>query len=265
MANSDSEILVQYVSLAQHVVGNIIQHCAHFLKESHRTFEDLPILDFFTNGETFPQPGANEVTYAAQRLRGSARKDSRRPFSNGTQMDIFWSVKSFLEKTVRNNRQRDFLDFCVGAFCEGTEDGLGTHVEALRTFVMQDIICEYFRLVTEAPEITNPTWGYVLPCLAAVREIYAYRWEGLTRENIEGLKGFTGELFRISVAMHAMLSVLAYQLDEHEDGPYVSVCAGVFDFIIFVKHVLFFLKNVGQIQGTANFVRFLTLQSKLTN
>jgi len=123
MANSDSEILVQYVSLAQHVVGNIIQHCAHFLKESHRTFEDLPILDFFTNGETFPQPGANEVTYAAQRLRGSARKDSRRPFSNGTQMDIFWSVKSFLEKTVRNNRQRDFLDFCVGAFCEGTEDG----------------------------------------------------------------------------------------------------------------------------------------------
>lgn len=250
MANTESEVLVQYISLAQHVVGNIIQHCAPFLKESHRTFEDLPILDFFTSGETFPQPGANEVTYAAQRLRGSARKDSRRPFSNGTQMDIFWSIKSFLEKSVRNNRQRDFVGFCVTSFCEGNEDRLGDHVAALRMFVMQDIVSEYFRLATEAPEITNPAWGYVLPCLAAVREVYVCIWDGLTRDNVRELKGFMEEILGMLLVMHAMLAVIAYQLDEHEFDPYMGTAAGVFDFVIFVNHMLFFLKDVTHVQGT---------------
>lgn len=259
MANTESELLVQYVSLAQHVVGNIIQHCAPFIKESHRTFEDLPILDFFTSGETFPQPGANEITYAGQRLRGCARKDPRRPFSNGTQTDIFWSVKSFLERAVRNNRPRDFVDFCVTAFCEGNEDALGDHVSALRTFVLQDVVCEYFRIAAEAPEITNSAWGYVLPCLAALREVYADIWKGLTRENTAGLRDFVEELSHMMLAMHAMAGVIAYQLDEYMGGPYLAVCLRVFDFVLFVTHVLFFLKDVTHIQGSDNYSRHLTL------
>src|SRR5277367_6465740 len=76
-------------NLAQHVVGNIIQYCSSFLKEIDRTFKDLPILDYFTSGETFPQPGSNEIGYAAQRLRGIARKDMGRAFSHATQTDVF--------------------------------------------------------------------------------------------------------------------------------------------------------------------------------
>jgi hypothetical protein len=252
MANTESELLVQYISLTQHVVGNIIQHCAPFIKESHRTFEDLPILDFFTTGESFPQPGANEITYAGQRLRGSARKDPRRPFSNGTQTDIFWSVKSFLEKTAGNQRSQDFVDYCVTAFCEGTEDFMGDHVATLRLFVMQDIVCEYFRIADEAPEITNPAWSYVLPCLAALREVYASIWEQLTRENIAGLRVFVEELLHMMFAMHAMASVVAYQLNDYVCGPYLGVCLRVFDFVLFVDHVLFFLKDVTYIQGMDN-------------
>ena len=59
--------------------------------------------------------------------------------------------------------------------------------------------------------------------------------------------------------MHAMLAVIAYQLDEFEGGPYMGVAAGVFDFIVFVNHVLFFLKDVRPIQGTTNLERYLTV------
>src|SRR5271170_2467413 len=100
MKDSESEDLIQYISLAQHVIGNILQYCTSFIKEIDRTFKDLPILGYFTNPETFPQPGSNEIGYAAQRLRGVVRKDPHRPFSNATQTEIFWSIKSFLEKSV---------------------------------------------------------------------------------------------------------------------------------------------------------------------
>src|SRR5436305_1876437 len=243
MKGTESEDLVQYISLIQHVVGNIIQYCPSFIKEIDRTFKDLPILDYFTNGETFPQPGSNEITYAAQRLRGVSRKDSNRPFSNATQIDIFWSIKSFLEKSVRNSKEMEFREFCVFAFCE-TDEGLGDHVLYLRTFVIQDIFCEYFRIVTEVPDLGNAGWGYILPCLIAIREIYACMWEGMLSENLVGLQAMMEDLLRLMLVMYGVAELIAGQAQRQQDGLYSFVCGRIYDFIIFVDHVIFFSKDV---------------------
>jgi hypothetical protein len=244
MKDVESEDLVQYISLAQHVVGNVIQYCASFIKEIDRTFKDLPILDYFTNGDTFPQPGSNEIAYAAQRLKGIVRKDLNRPFSNGTQMEVFWIIKSFLEKAVQNSREQDFVEFCVLAMCEGDES-LGDHVGLLRTFVMKDIFCEYFRIAREGPEVGNQSWGYILPVSMVLREIYAYVWESMLRDNIVGLKAFINDLLRLSVAMYGLVEVIAGQ-----DGELYSViCARTYDFIIFVEHVAFYTKDIIELEG----------------
>jgi hypothetical protein len=251
MKDTESEDLVQYISLVQHVVGNVIQYCASFVKEIDRTFKDLPILDYFTNSETFPQPGSNEIAYAAQRLRGVARKDSRRPFSNATQTDIFWSIKSFLEKSVRNNREWDFVEFCALALCEDKEEAVGDHITLLRTFVVQDIFCEYLRIVREGPDVGNPAWAYVLPCLAAVREIYACVWESMVRDDINGLKGFMEDLTALMLAMQGVLELIAYQNAQLVDGLYLAITAKIFDFGIFVGHVVFYTEDLLSIRGIA--------------
>jgi hypothetical protein len=251
MKDTESEDLVQYISLSQHVVGNVIQYCASFVKEIDRTFKDLPILDYFTNSETFPQPGSNEIAYAAQRLRGVARKDSRRPFSNATQTDIFWSIKSFLEKSVRNNREWDFVEFCVLALCEDKEEAVGDHITLLRTFVVQDIFCEYLRTAREGPDVGNPAWAYVLPCLAAVREIYACAWESMVRDDINGLKCFMDDLTALMLAMQRVLKLIAYQNAQLADGLYLAITAKILDFGIFVGHVVFYTGDLVPIRGIA--------------
>jgi hypothetical protein len=249
MKNTESEDLIQYISLAQHVVGNVIQYCASFIKEIDRTFKDLPILDFFTNSETFPQPGSNEIGFAAQRLRGVARKDSHRPFSNATRTDIFWSIKSSLEKSVRSNREWEFVEFCVLALCEDKEEAVGDHVGLLRTFVVHEIFCEYLKIAKEAPDVGNPVWVYVLPCLAAIREIYACVWESLVREDTVGLGRFTEDLMVVMLAMQGILDLVDYRNPQSNDSVYLAVTAKIFDFGIFVDHVAFYIQDLTQIKG----------------
>lgn len=263
MKDTESEDLVQYISLSQHVVGNVIQYCASFIKEIDRTFKDLPILDYFTNGETFPQPGSNEIAYAAQRLRGLARKDPNRPFSYATRTDVFWSVKSFLERSVRNSRERDFVEFCVLALCEGDE-AIGDHVGLLRTFVVQDIFCEYFRVAREAPDLGNPAWGYVLPCLIAIREVYACVWEFMAQENIAGLRALMADLSKLMFAMYGIVELLQGQLQRHDHGLYNLVCARIFDFVIFVDHVVFYTKTL-LVGGTRDVRYFANLYRRKSN
>jgi hypothetical protein len=250
MKDNESEDLVQYISLTQHVVGNVIQYCTSFIKEIDRTFKDLPILDYFVNGETFPQPGSNEISYAAQRLRGVARKDFHRPFSNATQIDIFWSIKSNLEKSMQNARERDFVEFCVLALCEG-EGELGDHVGVLRTFVVQDVICEYLRAAREAPDAGNPAWGYILPCLTAVREIYSCVWESMVSENIDGFKALLDDLFGLMLAMHGIAELVAGQVQRQQHGLYFIVCARTLDFVILVEHIVYFSKDLVEITGAS--------------
>ena len=248
MKDTESDDLVQYISLVQHVVGNIIQYCTAFIKEIDRTFKDLPILDYFTNGETFPQPGSNEIAYAAQRLRGVARKDSNRQFSNATQTDVFWSIKGFLEKSIRNSREREFVEFCVLALCEGDE-ALGDHVATLRTFVVRDIFCEYFRIAMEAPDVGNSAWGYILPCLTAVRELYACEFESILREDVLGLKVFMDDLINLMLAVHGVMELIAGQGPLAAGNLYSVVCARTFDFVIFVDHVVFYTKDIVELRS----------------
>ena len=248
MKDMESEDLVQYISLTQHIVGNIIQYCTSFVKETDRTFKDLPILDYFTNGETFPQPGSNEIAYAAQRLKGAARRDCNSQFSNATQTDVFWSIKSFLEKSVRNSREREFVEFCVLALGEGDE-ALGDRVTTLRIFVVRDIFCEYFRIAREAPDVGNPAWGYILPCLTAVRELYACEWESMLREDVLGLKVFLEDLIRLMLAIYGVTELIAGQDHLAVGSLYSVVCARMFDFVIFVDHVVFYTKDIVELQG----------------
>ena len=248
MKDTESDDLVQYISLAQHVVGNIIQYCSSFIKEIDRTFKDLPILDYFTNGETFPQPGSNEIAYAAQRLRGVARKDANRQFSNATQTEMFWSIKSFLEKSVRNSRLQEFVEFCVSAFCEGDEN-LGDTVAQLRRFVVGEIFCEYLRIARRAPDLANPAWGYVLPCVSALREIYACVWESMVREDVDGLKAFIDDLVRLLFVMHGVTELIGDQVQRQARGLYSVICSKIFDFVMFVDHVTFYTSEVTEISG----------------
>ena len=250
MKDTESEDLVQYISLTQYVVGNIIQYCASFIKEIDRSFKELPILDYFTNGDTFPQPASNEIAYAAQRLRGVARKESNRQFSNATQTDIFWSIKSLLEKSVRNSREQEFVEFCVLALSEGDEE-LTDHVATLRRFVVHDIFCEYFRMVIEAPDVGNSAWGYILPCLTAVRELYAYEWESMLREDVLGLKVFMDDLIKLMFAIHGATELIVGQGQLVAGSLYSVVCARAFDFVIFVDHVVFYTKDVVELRGMA--------------
>ena len=248
MKDTESEDLVQYISLAQHVVGNVIQYCTSFVQEIDRTFKDLPILDYFTNGETFPQPGSNEIAYAAQRLRGVTRKDSNRPFSNATQTELFWSIKTILEKSIRNNQAWNFVEFCVLALCESDET-LEDHVTLLRTFVVRDIFCEYFRIAREAPDVGNPVWGYILPCLTAVREIYACVWESMLRENIVRIKRFMDDVMRLIVVMYGVIELIASQGHRQGGGLYSVICAMTYDFVILVDHVVFYTKDILELRG----------------
>lgn len=248
MKETDSDDLVQYISLTQHVVGNIIQHCSSFIKEIDRRFEDLPILDYFTNGETFPQPGSNEIAYAAQRLHGIVRKDRNRPFSNATQADIFWSIKSLLEKSVQNAQEREFIEFCVLAFCD-TDEILGDHVALLRKFVVEEIFCEYLRIARRAPDIGNRAWGYILPCLTAAREIYACMWESIVREDAVGLRTFVDELAGLTCVMYGITELVA---GEQREGLFSVVCAKIFDFAVFVDHVAFYLTDIKEISGISS-------------
>ena len=250
MKDTESEDLVQYISLTQHVVGNIIQYCGSLIKEIDRRFIDLPILDYFTNGETFPQPGSKEIMYAAQRLRGIARKDSHRPFSNATQTDVFWSIKTFLEKSVRNGRESEFMEFCILALCEGDE-GLAEHVALLRTFVVNDIFCEYFRIVKGAPEMANPAWGYILPSLMAVRQVYASLWETMLKENFVRLEAFLFDLSRLMLVTFGIIELIAGHVERHEGGLYSLVCARIFDFVILVDHVVYYTKDIVGLRGIA--------------
>lgn len=248
MKDTESEDLVQYISLTQHVVGNIIQYCTSFIKEIDRTFSDLPILDYFTNGDTFPQPGSNEIAYAAQRLRGVARKDSNFHFSNATQTEAFWSIKSFLEKSVRNSREREFVEFCILALCEGDEELLD-HIATLRTFVIYDIFCEYFRIAIEAPDVGNSAWGYVLPCLTVVRELYACEFESMSREDVLRLKIFMDDLIILMLTIHGVTELIADQCQVATGSLYSVVCARMFDFVIFVDHVVFYTKDIVELRG----------------
>ena len=249
MKNQESESLVQYVSLVQHVVGNIIQYCSTFLKEIDRMFKELPILDYFTSGETFPQPGSNEIGYAAQRLRGVARKNIGAGFSHATQTDLFWGVKSFLEKCLQTGREVEFVEFCVLALSEGDET-VGDHVAGLRKFVVRDIFCEYLRIVKEAPELQNPGWVYVLACLRTVREVYTSVWETMVRENISGLTAFMEDLWELMLGMCGIADIVIGQAQRQVCGLYSLVCARIFDFVILVEHVIFFGRDIIQIQGT---------------
>jgi len=254
MKTQESENLVQYISLAQHVVGNIIQYCSSFLKEIDRTFKDLPILDYFTSGETFPQPGSNEIGYAAQRLRGISRKDVGRVFSHATQTDVFWGVKSFLEKCVQSAKEGEFVEFCVLALCEGDET-VGDHVAGLRMFVVRNIFCEYLRIVKEAPELGNPGWGYGLVCLRSVREVYACVWEAMVQENVSGLQAFMEDLWEMMIVMYGITDIIAGQAQRQEGGLYSIVCARIFDFVILVDHIVFYTKDVLQIRGISLFAK----------
>jgi len=249
LKDTDSEDLVQYTSLAQHVTGNIIQYCASFVKEVDRTFRDLPILDYFTNGETFPQPGSNEIAYAAQRLRGVARKDGRIPFSNGTQSDIFWSIKSFLERSVRNNQIGDFVEFCVLAMCEEDDESIAQHVRLLRSFVMRDIFCEYLKIARETPEINNPVWNYVIPSLRAAREVYSCVWETMIAENTAALNNLVSDMVTLMLGVYAVLDII-YDPRNMDVGPYLSVCCRIFDFVVLVDHIAFYLTGIPGVCGT---------------
>jgi hypothetical protein len=245
MKDTESDDLVQYISLSQHVVGNIIQYCSSFLKEIDRTFKDLSILDYFLSGETFPQPGSNEIGYAAQRLRGIARKDTNTVFSHGTQSDIFWSVKTYLERAVQNSREEEFVEFMVLALGEG--EGVGDHVR-LRRFVVGDMFCEYFRLAREMPIAESAVWGYVVPISRCVRDVFASLWETMTREDVAGLADLLDLLGRLSIAMFRVAEIV---LDQARVGqaPYTLVCARIFDFMIFVDHVLFYTNDFPGLAG----------------
>ena len=248
LKGTESEDLAQYVSLAQYVVGNIIQYCPSFVKEIDRTFKDLPILDYFTNPETFPQPGSNEIAYAAQRLRGIARKDTRNPFLNATQSDIFWSIKSFLERSVRNHQEGDFVEFCVLAMCEAGDETIAPHVGLLRSFVVQEIFCEYLRMAAEAPEMSNPVWSYVLLCLRAVREVYSCLWDAIVAENISGLKGLVDELISLMLAVCGLMDII-YEVCNVDGAVYTAFCSRCLDFALLVDHVAFHLTGIPAVSG----------------
>ena len=247
MKQDESEDLVQYISLAQHVVGNIIQYCS-FVKEIDRSFEDLPILDYFTNGETFPQPGSNEISYAAQRLQGIARKDTHHPFSNATQMEVFWNIKSFLEKCVQNAREEDFVKFVVLALCESDET-VGNHVGLLRNFAIRDIFCEYLGIAREAPDTGNPAFGYIIPWLRAVREIYSCVWQFVDGANVATLKNLMFDLLVLVVAMYNLAELLAGQVERFQQEFYSVVWCRILDFIIFVDHVVFYSEQIFLLRG----------------
>jgi hypothetical protein len=249
MKGTESEDLVQYISLSQHVVGNIIQYCSSFLKEIDRTFKDLPILDYFLSGETFPQPGSNEIVYAAQRLRGIARKDGNRNFSHAIQTQIFWNVKSFLERAVQNSREDEFVEFTVLALGEEDGGGVGDHVRFLRRFVVEDMFCEYFRLARENPSSDSPVWGYVVPISRCVRKVFGCLWETMARENVDAIVDFVDLLVKLSMAMFGVVEII---WDQARLGriPYIIVCARTFDFMIFVDHVQFYCKDIPALAGT---------------
>jgi len=251
MKVTESEDLVQYISLSQHVVGNIIQYCSSFLKEIDRTFKDLPILDYFLSGETFPQPGSNEIGYAAQRLCGIARKDQNSTFSHATQIDIFWSVKSFLERAIQTSQEEEFVEFMVLGL-GGTDGSVGDHVRYLRRYVVGDMFCEYFKFARENPGCDSPVWGYVVPISRCVREVFVNLWEAMTRENIDAIIDFADLLSKVSLAMFGVVEII---LDQAQMGqaPFTIVCARMFDFMIFVDHVLFYAKDIPGLAGTFRF------------
>jgi hypothetical protein len=249
LKHTESDDLVQYISLVQYVVGNVIQYCESLVREVDRTFKDLPVLDYFTNGETFPQPGSNEIAYAAQRLRGVARKDGRQPFSNATQSDIFWSIKSFLERSVTNNRIGEFVEFCVLAMCDEGDQSIAQHVRWLRSFVTREIFCEYMRIAREAPEMNNPVWTYVIACLTAVREVYLCVWETITAEDVFAINLLVEDTTAVVSAIFGVVDII-YESANMEVGLYRTACARMFDFLILADHIAYNLTEVSSLHGS---------------
>ena len=162
--------------------------------------------------------------------------------SNATQTDIFWSIKSFLEKSVRNRQVCDFIDFCALALGEVIGEEISHHIRLLRTFVVQNIFCEYFRIAREAPDAGNPAWAYVLPCLRAVSEIYPSVWNSLVAENICGLEALVDDLISLMIAMHGMLDIIS-ETRRGNGALSVTVSARIYDFAIFAEHVEFYLRD----------------------
>ena len=220
-------------------MGNILQYCSSLIKEVDRTFKDLPILDYFTNPDQFPQPGSNEIEYAAQRLRGVVRKDVHQPLTNATKTEIFWSIKCFLEKSVTNHREHEFVEFVVTAVC--SEEQIGDHIVLLRRFVVHEIFMEYFIAARENPEIGNPVWSYILPCLSAVRSIYSTVWGSLVADDLRELKVFAEDLIALMVSLYEIMQIIHGQTSY--GGLYSVVGARILDISILVAHTAYFIRD----------------------
>ena len=94
----------------------------------------------------------------------------------------------------------------------------------------------------------NPAWGYLLPCLTAVREVYASVWLSLSREDV-GIKPFVDDLAMLMLVMYGVTELVAGQGRRETGGVFSVVCARIFDFVIFVDHVVFYTKHIPELQG----------------
>jgi hypothetical protein len=110
------------------------------------------------------------------------------------------------------------------------------------------MFCEYFWLATEMPVAESAVWGYVVPISRCVRDVFASLWETMTREDMEGFADLLDLLGRLSIAMFGVVEIV---LDQARAGqaPYTLVCARIFDFMIFVDHVLFYTNDIPGLAG----------------
>ena len=143
------------------------------------------------------------------------------------------------------------MEFMVLALGQ-TDGGVGDHVRYLRRYVVGDIFCEYFKLARESPGCDSPVWGYVVPISRCVREVFVNLWETMTTENIDAIIDFVDLLSKVSLVMFGVVEII---LDQAQMGqaPFTIVCARIFDFMIFLDHVLFYAKDIPGLAGTLRF------------
>ena len=99
-------------------------------------------------------------------------------------------------------------------------------------------------------DVGNPVWGYVVTSLVAVREVCASVWEMTTKDG-DGLEILLDDLLALMVVMHGVSERFAEHVRRGEGGLYSVVCARIFDFVVLVDHVVFYVKQEVQLRGTS--------------
>ena len=146
---------------------------------------------------------------------------------------------------MRNGEEGEdeFMEFCVLAMGEREEGVLGDHVVELRRFVVCDVFCEWFRMAAERSDGRDLVWGYVVPCLNAVRAVYASVWEKLLSNDVDAIQRFVDDLLVLMTTLFVVVEAI-----EHR-GRYSILYARAVDFVIFVDHVVFYIKEIATLQG----------------